>query len=261
MRNKLTIKEGEIQRILGLHKKAILKENKSIVAEAENTFKVVSPLQLEPTKGWGNANGIKIWNAVFKPSTKIKNSLITTKKVIVQTVAEGSIFWEKVVLNRDNKAYVVYNCKTQKAYVLGSTDPNAKKYIDYKSKIGKWTFNASNMQSLQKLCNKIPKDPTLRDEVVVKYEKGNEGSSEYDKENKNLTSYNKGVRGNRYSFDYNAIMKAIDDTGKCGSVSGSSDGTNSTSVTQGTSGVSGIQAPAPISNKISKELYYKIIAP
>ena len=160
MRSKFQLNEGEIQRILNLHKAAILKENKFIIAEEENTFKAVSPLQLEPSKGWGNANGIKIWNAVFKPSTKIKNSLITTKKVIVQVVAEGS-FYEKTVFYRKNKAYVVYNCKTQRAYVLGSDDPNAKKFIDYKSK--KWTFKADNMQSLQKLCREIPEDPKSGD--------------------------------------------------------------------------------------------------
>ena len=30
MRNKFTLKEGEVQRILGLHKQAILKENNSL---------------------------------------------------------------------------------------------------------------------------------------------------------------------------------------------------------------------------------------
>ena len=58
-------------------------------------------------------------------------------------------------------------------------------------------------------------------------------------------------------------MKAIDDTGKCAGSWGSSDGTNGTSGTQGTSGTSGtnvIQNPLPINNKISADLYYKIIA-
>ena len=55
-------------------------------------------------------------------------------------------------------------------------------------------------------------------------------------------------------------MKAINDTGKCAGSWGSSDGTNGTSGTQGTSGTNGIQNPIPINNKISKELYYTIIA-
>jgi hypothetical protein len=102
-----------------------------------------------------------------------------------------------------------------------------------------------------------------------------EGSSELGNENSkgNFSGEsggngNRGSRGNRYTFDFDAIMKAIDNTGKCAGVSGSSDGLSGTSgdkganVTQGTSGTSGtggIQNPAPVSNKMSKELYYKMI--
>jgi hypothetical protein len=65
---------------------------------------------------------------------------------------------------------------------------------------------------------------------------------------------------NKYTFDFDAIMKAINDTGKCAGSWGSSDGTKGTSGTQGTSGTNVIQNPLPINNKISADLYYKIIA-
>lgn len=263
MKNKLNLNEGEVQRILSLHKNAILKESGQKIINEESTVTVKTPeLEFEPKGSWTD-NPLKIFKGTkFKKSTKIPNALITTRKVSAQFPAYSSAYLS--VNYEDNKAFVVYNCSTKNVYLIGSTNEGAAKQNDLKSnKKAIWTTGGS-MKSWDKLCN----EATVSDEVVVKYEKGNEGSSQYEKEkeNKNLNSYNKGVRGNRYAFDYNAIMKAIDDTGKCTGVSGSSDGTNTgtgtgTNAGSGTSGVSGIQTPAPISNKISKELYYKIIAP
>jgi hypothetical protein len=69
-----------------------------------------------------------------------------------------------------------------------------------------------------------------------------------------------GISGNRYTFDFGTVMKAIDDTGKCPrSGSSSLSGTSGTSGTQGTSGTAGIETPLPVSNKLSSELYYKMI--
>ena len=68
------------------------------------------------------------------------------------------------------------------------------------------------------------------------------------------------------SLSVEMVMKAI--TEKCGR-SGSSDlnsdgkgvnGTSGTSGTQGTSGTGGIQNPLPVNNRLSKELYYRMIA-
>lgn len=253
MKKKLNINEGEIQRILGLHKKAILEESKFIIAEEANTFKVVSPLKLEPTIGMSSSSydGIKIWNAVFKPSTKIKNSLVTTKKVIVQSY---DIVGETV--REDNKAYVVYNCKKQTAYVIGSTNKKSQKLVDYKT--SKRVYDMKGFQSLQKLC----KEATVRDEIVVKPDKdaGTE-NPKLGNENPNTLNQKDGTyqgtsRGNRYTFDYDAVMKAIDDTGKCG-VFGTSSGTSSTSGVAGTSGTSGTQGVSGVVTqtkpKVSRE--------
>lgn len=51
MRNKFTLNEGEVQRILGLHKQAILKENKIILSEGnENTLYKILTTKLKRTK-------------------------------------------------------------------------------------------------------------------------------------------------------------------------------------------------------------------
>jgi hypothetical protein len=71
-----------------------------------------------------------------------------------------------------------------------------------------------------------------------------------------------GTSGTRYSFDFETIMKAIDDTGKCPR-SGSSDqtGTSGTSGVQGTSGTqgtSGVGAPVVIQKPtVTKDDFYQ----
>ena len=160
MGSKFQLNEGEVQRILNLHRTAILKENKSIISEAD-TFKTVSPLELDPSQGYDNYDGIKIWGAEFKPSTKIKNSLVTTKQITIQGLKSNGTVYEGELKN--NKGYVVYNCKTKRGYVIGSTNKKAGKYLDYNQAPDKPTYDMKNFKSLDKLCLQA----TVRDEVVV----------------------------------------------------------------------------------------------
>jgi hypothetical protein len=68
-----------------------------------------------------------------------------------------------------------------------------------------------------------------------------------------------GTSGTRYSFDFETIMKAIDDTGKCPRT-GTSDqaGTSGTSGVQGTQGTSGVGAPVVIQKPtVTKDDFYQ----
>jgi len=239
MRNKLNLKEGEVQRILGLHKIAILKESGKSILKEENTWTMKVHTDLEQKDGEGPI--IKLWKGTtFKPSTKIPNSLVTTRKVSVQT---------NLGATANNKSYVIFNCKTNGFYLIGSTNSVMQKY-DYKnSKKNIW--DGTNMKSLQKLCSQALEVP-VRDEVVVNLDNEKE---EY--KNPKSEYFRNGTSGTRYSFDFETIMKAIDDTGKCPR-SGTSDqaGTSGTSGVQGTSGTQGtsgvIQKPT-----VTKDDFYQ----
>jgi hypothetical protein len=243
MRNKLNLKEGEIQRILGLHKNAILKESGQNILNEESTVSLkATTTTFEPKGSWSD-DDLKLYKGTtFKKSNKIKNSLITTRKVTANFVQYGT---GGRVYARDNKAFVVYNCKTKNFYLIGSTDENNKDLKDYKyNKEAIW-YSGGNMQSLDKLCQ----ESVVRDEVVVKPKDNIE--TEPETETNTKTEYKggeteklrSGTSGNRYTFDYDTIMKAIDDTGKCGVYSGTS-----TSGTMGTSGTSGLVITAPDKN-------------
>jgi hypothetical protein len=164
MRNKFTITEGESQRILSLHKKAILKENGQNILNEENC----------------------------------KN------KTPFNALTDGGLNFKK-----ERQKWVAANCNGTTPCILGNSKTNINLRNAFCDKT--WPTNQNN--------------------------------------------------SNKYTFDFDAIMKAINDTGKCAGYSGSSDGTNGTSGTQGTSGTNGIQNPVPINNKISAELYYQITAP
>jgi hypothetical protein len=157
MRNKFTITEGESQRILSLHKKAILKENGQNILNEENC----------------------------------KN------KTPFNALTDGGLNWKK-----EKRKWVDANCNGTTPCIFGNSKTNINLRNAFCDKT--WPTNQNN--------------------------------------------------SNKYTFDFDAIMKAINDTGKCAGYSGSSDGTN------GTNGTSAIQNPIPINNKISADLYYKITA-
>jgi hypothetical protein len=256
MRNKLILKEGEVQRILSLHKNAILKESGQKIINEESTVTVKTPeLIFEPRGSWSE-DPLKLFKGTkFKKSTKIPNALITTRKVSAQFPSSASA--RTSISYEDNKAFVVYNCNTKNVYLIGSTNEGAAKYKDLKSnKKAIWKTDGS-MKSWDKVCQ----EPVVRDEVVVKQKGDQKPENEKQKENQNQKDslVVAGTSGTRYSFDFETIMKAIDDTGKCPR-SGTSNqaGTSGTSGVQGTQGTSGVGAPVVIQKPtVTKDDFYQ----
>ena len=77
MRNKFTLKEGEVQRILGLHKQAILKENNYQILNEQQTFSLKINTDFDPSSSNSEEYDLRLYKGTtFKPSTKIKNSLV-----------------------------------------------------------------------------------------------------------------------------------------------------------------------------------------
>jgi hypothetical protein len=250
MRNKFTLNEGEVQRILGLHKQAILKENKIILSE-------------------GNEN------------TLYKNTNYKTKKE--QRFAKESDIADAIVIDPGVTFYkygtdkaVAYNVpikvKVKGGYTAGKA--SSTQNITFYCAKGKYRFSGKNKgvfyYSQTGISAALVKNICQKEGVLPNGKKV-DGTSNYNskkntkdksnKDTKDKSNNNTKVKGNKYTFDFDAIMKAINDTGKCAGSWGSSDGTNGTSGTQGTSGTNVIQNPLPINNKISAELYYKITAP
>jgi hypothetical protein len=251
MRNKLNLKEGEVQRILSLHKNAILKESGKNILNEESTFTLnAAATRFEPKGSWSD-DDLKLYKGTtFKKSTKIKNSLITTRKVTANFVQYGT---GGRVYADDNKAFVVYNCKTKNFYLIGSTDENIKDRKDLKNdKRAIWS-SGGNMQSLDKLCQ----ESVVRD-VVVKPKGDQEPENEKQNQNQKDSLLAAGTSGTKYSFDFETIMKAIDDTGKCPR-SGTSDqaGTSGTSGVQGTSGTQGTSGVVIQKPTVTKDDFYQ----
>jgi hypothetical protein len=275
MRNKLNLKEGEVQRILGLHKQAILKENNYQVLNEEQTFSLKVDTDFDPSSNNSEDYTLRLYRGTtFKPSPNIKNSLVTDRQVRIDYVY-GIFNSTAGASGINNKAFVVYNCKTKRMYTVQSTKIDE---FDYKKT--KWTYDAKNMQSLNKLCEESvvknqevikPEQKKLTDDEKIKKAKacGHKTWKDYQasgwkckKENQKNTFLANGTSGTRYSFDFETIMKAIDDTGKCPR-SGTSDqaGTSGTSGVQGTSGTqgtSGVGAPVVIQKPtVTKDDFYQ----
>ena len=248
MRNKFTITEGESQRILGLHKQAILNENGQNILNEENTktsytTKKWNELELNTTYDEQGFRYAIPKGTVF--SLTDTKGVLRAKKAALYTALSGpNEPWDK-----GSETSVSFFCAQGKFYIKGKKDVNF--------------YNSALTNALVKsICSVDPSKVVAKKEV--------DGTSEYkskkdtkDKPNNNPNNnpnVNPKVKSNKYTFDFDAIMKAINDTGKCAGSWVSSDGTNDTSRTQGTQGTSAIQNPIPINNKISADLYYKIIA-
>ena len=312
MKNKLKINEGEIQRILGLHKKAVLKENKflnevGLGGENEPDFskrgdsiynaKTIKVKPKSDKKGFAYtyAKGAKLPGTTpNSPATQFKGGNMYFRCSPYKGDAHfkhNKLFWVNTKLSNElKKAFCqsknnkdsytqLYNQKIEnKGSGRGITFP--------KGTVWRWKSESNEEQiNLTEKCKiRKPKGGSVKTQDVSYYyngvskceygqgskgfksekecnktcvkqidnEDGDEGSDELTK-----------VRGNRYTFDFDTIMKAINDTGKCGGFSGSSDGLSGTSGTQGTAGTSGdggIQNPLPITNRLSKDLYFKMIS-
>jgi hypothetical protein len=247
---------------LGLHKQAILKENNYQVLNEEQTFSLKINTDFEPSSNNSEEYDLRLYKGTtFKPSTKIKNSLVTTRQVRLDYIYGSGMKAGASGLN--NKAFVVYNCKSKRMYTVQNT-----KIEEFDYKKTKWTYDAKNMVSLDKLCKESvvknqevikPEQKKLTDDEKIKKAKacGHKTWKDYqasgwkcEKENEKNTFLVAGTSGTKYTFDFETIMKAIDDTGKCPR-SGTSDqaGTSGTSGVQGTSGTqgtSGVGAPVVI---------------
>jgi len=287
MRNKLTITEGEIQRILGLHKQAILKENKIILSEgyALNLISrgdgynsgIAPDLWAIKTINFGKKYGdILKATAVDSDKSTFNNIEINCKTKVLTIKSDGAGSIGSQVAN------TTYDLGSLKSTVEAKCGPAdlPKKEVDKKKPVDepkvdkpvdepKKEVNCKNKTPFNALTDGGLNFKKERQKWVAANCNGTTpcilGNS---KTNINLrnafcdktwpTNQN---NSNKYTFDFDAIMKAINDTGKCAGYSGSSDGTNGTSGTQGNSGTNVIQNPLPINNKISAELYYKITAP
>jgi hypothetical protein len=270
MRNKLNLKEGEVQRILGLHKQAILKENNYQLLNEEQTFSLKINSDFKPSSSNSEDYTLRLYRGTtFKPSPNIKNSLVTDRQVRIDYVY-GMFNSTAGASGLNNKAFVVYNCKTKRMYTVQNTKIDE---FDYKKT--NWTYDAKNMRSLDNLC--LNAVETVKPEVVVKPKTDDEKKEKAKacghktwkayqasgwkckKENKKNTFLAAGTSGTRYSFDFETIMKAIDDTGKCPR-SGTSDqaGTSGTSGVQGTQGTSGVGTPVVIQKPtVTKDDFYQ----
>lgn len=296
MRNKITINEGEIQRILSLHQKAVLKETKSIVLE-ENTKTTYT------TKKWNELelntvmSGQGIRYAIPKGtvfSLTNEKGILRAKKALVSTALSGpGKEWSK-----GSETSVSFFCKQGKFYIKSNKGVNfyspalAKALVNSicsvdPSKVVKDTDKDKDtyMKNSDKCLIRKPNKTGVGTMVVsyfydgvskCVYGKGSTGFNTEEECNKTCVKkinigYDDGDndegtsdltsgRGNRYTFDFDTIMKAINDTGKCGGFSGSSDGLSGTSGTAGTSGDGVIQNPLPINNRLSKDLYFKMIS-
>ena len=81
MRKKFTLKEGEVQRILGLHKQAILKENNYQILNEQQTFSLKINTDFDPSSSNSDEYDLRLYKGTtFKLSTKIKNYFVTNKQ-------------------------------------------------------------------------------------------------------------------------------------------------------------------------------------
>ena len=286
MRNKFTIAEGEIQRILGLHKQAILKENKIILSEGY-ALNLISR-----GDGYNSGAAPEVWavktinfgkkygdilkaTVVDSDKSAFNNIEINCKTKVLTIKSDGAGSTGQQV---DNTTYDLGSLKSTVEAKCGPADVPKKvvdKPVDEPKKVVDKPVNEPKKEVNCK--NKNPYNALTDGGLNWKKEKRKWVDANCNgttpcifgnsKTNINLrnafcdktwpTNQN---NSNKYTFDFDAIMKAINDTGKCAGSWGSSDGTKGTSGTQGTSGTNVIQNPLPINNKISADLYYKIIA-
>jgi hypothetical protein len=330
MRNKLNLKEGEVQRILGLHKKAIIKEHKISSLNEELLMEKTYGITLK--KRGGDNNWLKPKDTVTKFKVKNYNKdmvegLATVKdgnreeEISVQfdckkpdvmdITGDWQIEGSQYRTDEKFKSLIKWYCADKPKKDTGGGEDGKKTYkqeydqtLKYKSsldnkikdlkipagviyksipdkngvsfsfKIGETSINGwFGCKSKKFIINKSPatdEKQALTKKLVselckVADSKKNintlDPNSGKNEEGKNGLVAN-GTSGTRYSFDFETIMKAIDDTGKCPR-SGTSDqaGTSGTSGVQGTSGTqgtSGVGAPVVIQKPtVTKDDFYQ----
>jgi hypothetical protein len=135
------------------------------------------------------------------------------------TITEGEQYgtFGLSVYAKPNKAFVVCDCNNKTLYLSGMTDKrNDGKDIKNNSK-ARWILG-NNMLSMINLCKTAtaikpvdvvtpPKEETKFKEIKI-----------VGKRKKDKKTYIAGTKGDKYTFDFDAVMKAIDDTGKCSNI-------------------------------------------
>jgi hypothetical protein len=300
MRNKLTIKEGEIQRILGLHKRAILSEQITTPDKRNMDQTKVNAKDLagnnQKDGSSGNQKSSKDYGFTYSGGLKIVLQTGKTKSggkgniyFRCDQYKQGYHFKFNNVLYKNktlsDKLKDVF-CKSNKASYTQMGDQkfynqNGNYFSLYQGQVWKWKSDKAQNTNTKDKCKARPPKPGSTSVQSINYYLSDDKKSCYSKTGGNgftnkkecektcvkssQDDQNDGDNNNRRkfepcSFDYEMVMKAI--TEKCGK-SGSSDlnsGTSGTSGTQGTSGTGGIENPLPVNNRLSKELYYRMIA-
>ena len=333
MRNKLNLKEGEVQRILSLHKTAVIKEHKISSLNEELLMEKTYGVNLKKRLGW-NSGGLKSKDKITKIKVKSFNkdmveadvtfgdggkidvSFDCKKPDIMVIGGDGQMTGSEYRTDEKFKNLIKWYCAgkpkkdrdnesgTSNDSVVGGSEYKQKKdqlltpipggkviqqftlfgkgttiwkktkkgaittkdfnsgtykigflcdgYKDYDFIYGKKWFKNKELGSILKkqFCGK---------EIETEKQNEKQNEKENEKQNEKNTFLAAGTSGTKYSFDFETIMKAIDDTGKCPR-SGTSDqaGTSGTSGVQGTQGTSGVGAPVVIQKPtVTKDDFYQ----
>ena len=325
MRNKLNLKEGEVQRILSLHKEAVIKEHKMSSLNEELLMEKTYDVNLKKRLGY-NSGGLKSKDKITKIKVKSFNkdmveadvtfgdggkidvSFDCTKPDIMVLGGDGQMSGSEYRTDEKLKYLIKWYCAgkpkkdrgnergTSNDSVVGGSEYQQKKdqlltpipggkvinqftlfgngtTIWKKTKKGAITtkdFN-SGTYKIGFLCDgykdydfiygkKWFKNKELGTVLRKQFcGKETETEKQKEKEEEKNTFLATGTSGTKYTFDFETIMKAIDDTGKCPR-SGTSDqaGTSGTSGVQGTQGTSGVGAPVVIQKPtVTKDDFYQ----
>jgi hypothetical protein len=169
--------------------------------------------------------------------TKKKGIVIAKNTQIYNALSGPGMEWSKGI-----KTSVSFYCAQGKFYIKGEKDKNF-----YSSGLAK--------ALVKSICNVDPSKVVSKDKVD-----GNaKNNQELETGNEKNTFLASGTSGTKYSFDFETIMKAIDDTGKCPRT-GTSDqvDTSGTSGVQGTQGTSNVGDPVVIQKPtVTKDDFYQ----
>jgi hypothetical protein len=245
MKNKFKITEGESQRILGLHKQAILKENKIILSEyyklnliaasGWNSGEAPNVLNLKTFKVTQKNGDILIVKAVDSQGSQFDNIQINCKTKDILTIKKDGDGTVGAQINgstykpgSDLASVINTACKPADVPVKVVDEPvdEPVKVVDKPVDEPKKEVNCKNKNPFNALTDGGLNWKKERQKWVDANCKGTTpcilGNS---KTNSNLrnafcdktwpTDQN---NSNISTFDFDAVMKAIDDTGKCSNI-------------------------------------------
>ena len=191
MRNKFTLKEGEVQRILGLHKSAIIKENgvgKQNLTEDRNYG---NPIINKGAKLVGDKNYFTVQNLTTAENPKGGSSLKFFKGVNFVIGSDGFLKSSKPVIvqfsdsanntgSEDKKGTLVFNCKTKLMIVKDINDPTMSELYGYETSRNVYdlsldTAGYTTLGGLRAVCDNIKEGVQGSSASDVKQENKNTG--------------------------------------------------------------------------------------